>query len=103
MKTHIKITVLLPDSFREPQEWIIKIPLETSIAVMDRESLAETIFKISNAPEEFLSLQELEILKANPRTGIRSVSVGDIIIIDMADDENSRHICTVRGCGFKFH
>jgi hypothetical protein len=103
MKTHIIVTVLLPDSFREPQEWTIKIPLETSIAVMNREEIAETIFKISNAPPEFLSLQELELLKANPRTGIRSVSVGDVIIIDMASEENSRQVCTVRGCGFKFY
>ena len=93
----ISILVFLAGRFEKPQVWRLKVP------AMPPADAAEVAFKISNAPEECLSAAEAAILKQFPRTGIRSISVGDILIIQDTDKPDLCHYATVEGCGHKFH
>jgi hypothetical protein len=93
----ISILVFLAGRFESPQVWRLEVP------AMPPGDAAELAFKISNAPEEFLSDAEAAILRAFPRTGIRSISVGDILIIQDDLKREVRHYATVEGCGHKFH
>lgn len=96
MKT-IAITVLIVDRFHAPKEWRLEVPAMTPT------DAANLVFELSNAPPELLSETSREILAKFPRTKLRSVSVGDVLIIPDTDRPDFRHICTVESCGFKFH
>lgn len=97
MKTTLTVTVLLLERFNPPAKWTLEIPRE-----MSPEASADFVFELSNAPPEFLSETQREILERFPRTGLRSVSVGDVIIIEKPDTD-FRHIATVERMGFNFH
>lgn len=97
MKT-IRITVLLVERFEKPKEWKLEMPRG-----MIPKHAAETVYRISNLPPQFLSETEREILEKFPRTGLRSVSVGDMLIIEDEKGLSFRHFATVEGNGFKFH
>ena len=98
MKTPvIKIKVLIADRFHAAQEWLLELP------AMGRGEAAEAVFEISNAPPEFLSEEYREILAKFPRDQVRSVSVGDILLIEDDENPDRMHVCTVEGVGFKFH
>jgi len=97
MKPNIAILVFLVGRFESPKIWRLEVP------AMPPADAAEVAFKISNAPEEFLSDAEAAILKKFPRTGIRSISVGDILVIQDAENPEVHHYATVEGCGHKFH
>jgi hypothetical protein len=96
MKT-IAIKVLIVDRFHAPKEWRLEIP------AMSPTEAANFVFELSNAPPELLSETKREILAKFPRTKLRSVSVGDVLIIHDEHRPDFRHICTVASCGFKFH
>ena len=96
MKT-IDIKVLLVERFAPAKVWRLEIP---AMPAMDAANL---VFELSNAPENFLTDQQREILEKFPRKRLRSVSVGDVLIIPDPDRPDFRHICTVEGAGFKFH
>ncbi len=92
---NIAIVVLLTGRFETPQKWSLEIP------AMLPEQAAELVFHLSNCPSH--SPSELEILKAHPRHGLRSVSVGDVIIIQDHEKPEHRHILTVAPMGFASH
>jgi hypothetical protein len=100
MKTHLNILVLLHCQFSTPQEWLIKLDPELKLTVME---ILDLVFHISNAPPSTLSPAEKDILLKNPRAGLRSISVGDTILVDADLDSNHRHIATVLPSGFKLH
>ena len=97
MKPNIAILVFLPGRFESPQVWRLEVP------AMPPVDAAEQAFKLSNAPEEFLNDAELAILEKFPREGIRSISVGDILVIQDDGKPEVSHYATVEGCGHKFH
>jgi hypothetical protein len=99
MKTTLTVIVLLVERFEPPQKWTLEIPSE----ITSREEAADYVFGISNAPAEFLSETQREIRANYPRSGLRSVSVGDVIIIEDAEIKDVRHIATVERMGFNFH
>lgn len=96
MKT-ITITVLLVERFEPPKEWRLELPS------MPPTKAADLVFELANSPPNFLSESSREILKKFPRTGLRSVSVGDILIIPDETRTDFRHIATVQRMGFNFH
>lgn len=96
MKT-IAAKVLLVDRFENPKEWSLRIP------TMPREKAADLIFHISNAPDNWQTESDKKILAEFPRTGLRSVSVGDVILIQDETRPEICHTCHVVGVGFKFH
>lgn len=87
----MKATVILNDRFFEPKIWKLTLP------TMNHEAAADLIFHLSNCPEESLSESQKEILEYYPRTGMRSVSVGDIIIIE---DMTVKTVMVTLGIGF---
>jgi hypothetical protein len=93
----IDIKVLLVDRFEVPKEWRLEIP------AMAPTDAGDFIYEISNAPPQFLSEEKREVLAKFPRTGLRSVSKGDVLIIQDHTRRDFRHIATVEGNGFKFH
>lgn len=93
----MKITVILPRSFDTAQIWNLEVP------AMPPEAAAELAFHLSNAPPRMLSESQWEILRRFPRTGIRSVSVGDMLIIQDPEKPEARHFLTVDPCGFTAH
>ena len=95
--TEIAILVFLVGRFEAPQIWRLEVP------AMPPADAAELAFKLSNAPEEFLTAGEAAILAKFPRTRLRSISVGDILVIQDADKPEVLHHATVEGCGHKFH
>lgn len=97
MKPTIAILVFLAGRFESPQVWRLEVP------AMPPADAAELAFKLSNAPPEFPSDAEAEIMRKCPRTRIRSISVGDILVIQDADKPEVHHYATVEGCGHKFH
>ena len=97
MKPNIAILVFLPGRFESPQVWRLEVPAVPPV------DAAEQAFKLSNAPEEFLNDAELAILEKFPREGIRSISVGDILVIQDDGKPEVSHYATVEGCGHKFH
>jgi hypothetical protein len=97
MKPTITVKVLLTERFESPKEWVLEVPRE-----MRPEHIADLVFELSNCPPDFLSESKREILAKYPRTGLRSVSVGDIIIIGETEMPH-RHIATVESMGFNFH
>jgi hypothetical protein len=97
MKTTIAIKVLLTERFEPPKEWLLEVPAMPPI------DAADLAFRLSNCPPHMLTEDEREILRKHPRTGLRSVSVGDTLIIEAHDQEKHRHILTVAGMGLKFH
>jgi len=94
---NIAILVFLVGRFEPPQIWRLEVP------AMPPADAAELAFKLSNAPPEFLAADEAEIMRKFPRTRLRSISVGDILIIQDADKPEVHHYATVEGCGHKFH
>jgi hypothetical protein len=96
MKT-ITVTVLLTDRFESPKKWIVEIP------AMPPGKAAAYLYELSNMPTDILGDDQLETLARHPRTGLRSVSVGDVLIIPDTDRPDMRHIATVERMGFKFH
>jgi hypothetical protein len=99
MKATFTVTVLLLERFEKAKEWKLEIP--RSLDMIPQET-SEFVYRISNSPPEFLNALEKGILAKHPRTGLRSVSVGDIIIIEEPESEK-RHIASVLSCGFAFH
>lgn len=97
MKPTITIIVLLVERFEPPKIWKLEIPAE-----MSPEASADYVFELSNAPPQFLTETQREVLEKFPRTNLRSVSVGDVIIIEKPDSD-FRHIATVERMGFNFH
>ncbi len=97
---NIDIKVLLVERFEPAKEWRLQIPAEPSC---NHSRIAECVFETSNAPPENLTEFQREILAKFPRTGLRSVSVGDVIIISDPDRPDFRHVVTVERCGLKFH
>lgn len=97
MKPTITIIVLLVERFEPPKIWKLEIPGE-----MSRGEAADYVFLLSNRPPEFLTETQREVLEKFPRTGLRSVSVGDVIIIEDPESD-TRHIATVERMGFTFH
>lgn len=98
MNPIIEIKVLLVDRFEHPKEWKLEIPSQTSA-----HAAAEFVFEISNAPPQFLCPAKLDVLEKFPRTGLRSVSVGDVLIISDPERPGFRHVATVERNGFRFH
>lgn len=96
MKT-FTVTALLVASFQSPKVWTVEVP------VSSREDAADCVFHLSNCPPHILSDKYKEILAEFPRTGLRSISVGDVLIIQDPDDCAARHIATVDAVGFTFH
>lgn len=94
MKT-ITVKVLLVHRFEKPAEWRLEIP------AMSREEAADLVMLLSNCPSH--SDEEWEILRKFPRTGLRSVSVGDVLIIQDETRPEIAHTCHVEPVGFKFH
>ena len=92
----MKVTVVLPGRFESPQVWNLEV------SPKPKEEVAEEVFELSNAPEEFLTEEGRALLEKFPRTNIRSVSVGDMIIIEDEHNPIIRHIAIVEGMGFKF-
>jgi hypothetical protein len=87
----MKATVILNDRFFEPKIWKLTLPL------MNHDAAADLIFHLSNCPEEGLSESQKEILEDYPRTGMRSVSVGDVIVIE---DGSVKTVMITLGIGF---
>ena len=96
MKT-IRIKVLLIEAWSSPKEWLLEIP------AMPREEAADTIFGISNMPDHIMPEWMQAILTKFPRTGLRSVSVGDALLIQDATHPEITHFAYVAEVGFKFH
>jgi hypothetical protein len=94
---HIRVTVLLVERFEKPKEWKLELP------PMPPEEAADLVFEISNAPPEFLTQEKRALLSIFPRTGMRSVSKGDMLIIQDHENPDHRHFLTVEGTGFKYH
>ncbi len=93
----IEIKVFLVERFGRPQIWRLEIP------ACDPVDAARLAFHISNAPPDCLTEIEAAILSRFPRTRLRSVSVGDILLIQDAQIPGLRHIATVDSVGFTFH
>ena len=86
---NIAILVFLVGRFEPPQIWRLEVP------AMPPADAAELAFKLSNAPPEFLAADEAEIMRKFPRTRLRSISVGDILI-----HVDSGAVWMVNSCGF---
>ena len=79
MKPNIAILVFLPGRFESPQVWRLEVPAMPPVDA------------------------ELAILEKFPREGIRSISVGDILVIQDDEKPEVSHYATVEGCCHKFH
>lgn len=95
--TSIQVKVLLVDRFEKPKEWELEIP------TMPPAEAADLVYGLSNMPGHALASWQQSILDEYPRTGLRSVSVGDMIIVQDAGNPLHAHLFTVEGIGFKLH
>lgn len=101
MNPTLKITVLLVERFEKAKEWKLEIPADPQ----SPNEIADTVFELSNKPSEWHTAEETEILRRFPRTGLRSVSIGDVLLIEDPEstDPGKFHVCTVESAGFRFH
>lgn len=89
-----QVTVLLPHPFSTPKRWTLEVPARDAADAADR------VFHLSNCPEAAMSGEDRDIVERFPRTGLRSVSVGDILVIRQAGVPGETHILTVDPVGF---
>ena len=90
-----KITVQFPivETFREDKNAERKTVLEYH-STLTGEAGAEQAFQLSNAPDEFLSDTEIGMRIAAGMRRVRSLSVGDFVMVD-----GETFLCA--GCGWE--
>ncbi len=95
---NLAVTVLLVQSFTPPQVWNLELPAASRLL-----EVADHAFRISNCPTHLLDETDREILAKFPRSGLRSISVGDVLIIQDPENPDSRHILSLDYSGFIDH